>query len=225
MSPEVTSANYITEKNKSENTPVMLYEISIPTPAYTLRLCEWDSIIHYPTAGGEDYLPFPLKHEGIGVNALGEIDTVKVTLSAVDRTIISTLIANNGLLGYKVVMKLVFLNQLADPLANVSSTFYIDGVETTEQEATFNLTSKLDLYEVTIPRRMMERDHCQWTFKCEGCWLWSGTAWIAPTVPTFLHSDVDCDHTRTGTTGCIYHANSTRFGGFPGIPLRGIIVA
>jgi lambda family phage minor tail protein L len=220
--PEITSANFITEKNKPANSPIMLYEVTIPLPPSTLRLCEWDAIIHYPTAGGEDYLPFPLTHEGIGVNALGEIDNVKIKLSAVDRTIISTLVANNGLIGCKIVMKLVFLDQLADALANISSTFYIDSVETDEHNAVFILTSKLDLYEVQIPARMFERDHCQWQFKCEGCWFWNVTFWEAPAG--FVHGDVDCDHTRIGSVGCKYHVNSSRFGGFPAIPMRGLYV-
>jgi lambda family phage minor tail protein L len=223
--PEITSSNYITEKNKAVNAPIMLYEVTIPSPASVLRLCAWDTIIHYPTGiTGFDYLPFPLSHEGIGANALGEIDNVKVKLSAVDRTIITTIKANNGLKGCKVVMKLVFLDQLADALANVSSTFYIDSVDTSETEAIFTLTSKLDLYEVQIPARMFERDHCQWMFMCEGCWLWDEDLdeWVAP--GSWDHSDVACDHTRTGAVGCKYHSNSSRFGAFPAIPMRGIYV-
>jgi len=221
--PYAITDEYRTEKNKQENRPVTLYEITIPSPASTLRLCEWDTVIHYPTGiTGFDYLPFPLSHEGIGCNSLGEIDSVRVKLSAVDRTIISTLITNNGLIGSKVVMKLVFLDQLADATANISSTFYIDSVTSTEQEAVFNLTSKLDLYEVKIPKRMYERDHCQWFFKGEGCYL--GDAGVYTPPGGFLHSDVECDHTRIGPVGCKYHVNSSRFGAFPAIPQRGIIV-
>lgn len=220
--PETIVGNYITEKNKPSNSPIMLYEVTIPNPASILYLCEWDTNIVYPTSGGNTYLPFPLTHEGIGTNALGEIDTVKVKLSAVDRIIISTLAANNGLIGSKVVMKLVFYDQLADASANIASTFYIDSVETTEQEAVFNLTSKLDLYQVQIPARMFERDHCQWFFKQEGCWLWSGGAWTAPVG--FVNGGVECDHTMTGPVGCKYHVNSSRFGGFPAIPMRGLYV-
>jgi phage-related protein len=167
-------------------------------------------------------LPFPLTHEGIGTNALGEIDTVRVKLSSVDRTIIATLVTNNGLIGSKVVMKLVFLDQLADSAANISSTFYIDSVESDQNNAIFILTSRVDLYEVVIPARMFERDHCQWIFKQEGCWLWNGSIWTAPSG--FLNGTIECDHTRVGTVGCKYHVNSSRFGGFPAIPMRGLYV-
>lgn len=218
--PETINQNYITEKNKAANSPIMLYEITIPSPASVLYLCEWDVSVVYPTSGGHTYIPFPLSHEGVGANILGEIDSVRVKLSTVDRSIITTLVANNGLIGSKVVMKLVFADQLADAAANISATYYIDSVSTTEQEAVFNLTSKLDLYEVVLPGRMFERDHCQWTFKQEGCWLWTGGVWTAPAG--FLHSDVDCDHSRTGSVGCKYHVNSSRFGGFPAIPMRGL---
>jgi lambda family phage minor tail protein L len=222
--PYPITDGFRTEKNKQENRPVMLYEISIPSPTSTLRLCEWDTTIHYPTGiTGFDYLPFPLKHEGIGSNALGEIDSVKVTLSSVDRTIVSALSTNNGLIGSKVVMKLIFLDKLDDATANISSTFYVDSVAITEQAATFNLTSKLDLYEVVLPGRKFERDYCRWFFKEEGCWLWDVNHWDPP--GGFLHGDVECDHTRNGPEGCKYHVNSSRFGGFPAIPKRGIWVA
>jgi len=221
--PNIIPQSFITEKNKAANAPIMLYEISIPTPPSTLRLCEWDTIIHYPTSGGYDYIPFPLKHEGISCNALGEIDSVKVRLSSVDRSIISALITNNGLIGSKVVMKLVFLDQLADATAFVSSTFYIDSVDTTEKEAIFSLSSKLDLYEVQIPARDFQRDHCQWFFKSEGCYL--GNAGVYTPPPGFVNGSVECDHSRVGTVGCRYHGNSSRFGGFPAIPQRGLYVA
>ncbi len=221
--PETVPQSFITEKNKASNSPIMLYEVTIPSPASTLRLCEWDTIVHYPTSGGYDYTPFPLSHEGVGVNALGEIDSVRVKLSSVDRTIITTLIANNGLIGCKVVMKLVFADQLADASANISATYYIDSVESDENNAVFNLTSKLDLYEVKLPGRMFERDRCQWKFMDEGCWTWNGAIYVAP--GGFLHADVDCDHTRKGLVGCSYHVNSSRFGGFPAIPMRRIYVA
>jgi lambda family phage minor tail protein L len=239
--PESIPQTYITEKNKPSNSPIMLYEIEI-SPASILYFCEWDTQIVYPSGvtgyglgggplgggvlgggGSQTYLPFPLTHEGIGVNALGEIDTVKVKLSAVDRTIISTLAANNGLIGCKVVMKLVFFDRLDDPDANIASTFYIDSVETTEQEAVFNLTSKLDLYQVQIPGRMFERDHCQWTFKKEGCWYFSGTTYYFPPAG-FTNEGVECDHTRIGPVGCKYHNNASRYGGFPAIPMRGLYV-
>lgn len=220
--PETISASYITEKNKAANSPIMLYEVTIPSPASVLYLAEWDANIVYPTVGGQTYVPFPLSHEGIGINALGEIDSVRVKLSSVDRTIIRHLSTNNGLIGSKVVMKLVFADQLADSAANISATYYIDSVTTTETEAVFMLTSKLDLYEVKLPGRMFERDHCPWTYKKEGCWVWSGGAW-APAAG-FSNGATECDHTRRGTAGCRFHTNTARFGGFPGIPMRGIYV-
>lgn len=195
----------------------MLYEITLNDNSI-LRLAEWNATIEYPTNSGHNYLPFPLTHEGISVNSLGEIDAVKVRLSAVSREIISIIIANNGLLGNKVVMILVFYGHLDSAETNISQTFWIDGVVLDEENALFNLTSKLDLYQVVIPGRLYERDHCQWQYKKEGCWLWNGSDWAASAE--FQNTNVECDHTRTGKTGCRFHYNSKRFGGFPAIPMR-----
>ncbi len=217
--PETINQTFRTEKNKAENTPIMLYELTM-NDSSIMRLAEWDTTIEYPTGSGYNYLPFPLSHQGISVNALGEIDSVKVRLSSVDRTIVGTLVSNNGLIGNKVVMKLVFYGHLDDADANISQTFWIDSVETDENNALFNLTSKLDLYQVTVPGRLYQRDHCQWEYKHEACWLWNGSIWVAPSG--FANEGVECDHTRTGSAGCKYHSNSTRFGGFPGIPMRSV---
>jgi lambda family phage minor tail protein L len=219
--PEPINNNFTTEKNKAENIAIMLYDVTL-NDASIFRICEWDQIIEYPTGSGNVYQPFPVTHEGIGVNAMGEIDAIKVKMSNVDQTIMAILVASDGLVGNQVVMTLVFSNWLADADANISGTYWIDSVESSEQEVIFTLTSKLDLYQVQIPGRIMMRDFCQWEFMCEGCWLDVDGTWTSP--DGFLHPEIACDHTRRGTTGCQYHGNTKRFGGFPGIPMRGVFV-
>jgi len=196
----------------------MLYEIEVDVST-TVYYAEYDQQVIF---GGIPYLPFPLSHELISTNAMGEVDAVKVRLSNVSREMGALLIQNNGLKGKKVTMKMVFSDHLDDASAYISDTFYIDASEITEQEASFLLTSKLDLYEVQIPGRIFERDHCQWQYKKEGCWRWSGSAWIAPSG--FINESTQCDKTLGGPTGCRYHLNQLRFGGFPGIPSRGLFV-
>lgn len=221
--PETINAAFRDEKNKLQNTPITLYELTM-NDASILRLCEWDETIEYPTGSGYYYLRAPLKHENMGMNNLGEIDAVKVTMSNINRDIGAVIIANNGLRGNKVVIKIVFRNLLADASANIPATYWIDAPDITDEEAVFTLTSKLDLYQIYCPNRIMERDHCTWTYKKEGCWIWSG-AWTART--NFTNTAVECDHTRKGSVGCRYHhpAGALPFGGFPGIPKRGLYVA
>lgn len=225
--PEVINGNFTTDKNLSENTPIMLYEIQLNDGAW-LYLCEWSTAVVYPTSGGQTYLPFPLGHEGVSTNAMGEIDAIKVHLSAVDRSIISVLETNNGLLGNQVNMKLVFADMLADPSANIEMTLYIDSVETTEMEAAFVLTTKLDLWEVKLPSRMMMRNSCPWKYMQDGCWINNGDGTYTPRA-AFTNQAVSCDKTIDGPFGCQFHTNqnsdtSFRFGAFPGIPMVSVFM-
>jgi len=204
------------EKNKEENQPIMLYEIEVDE-SNVLKYAEYDIEVNY---GGNTYIPFPIKHEIISSNLAGEIDAVKVNVTNISREIGALLIQNNGLKGKKVIMKLVFADHLDDPDANISDTFYIDAYELNENAATFLLTSKLDILEVQIPGRIFVRDYCQWQYKKEGCWLWNGSAWEAPTG--FTNEATQCDKTLKGSSGCEFHNNKLRFGGFPGIPSRSL---
>ena len=221
--PETVNAAFRDEKNKLENTPIMLYALTL-NDASLLRLAEWDVTIEYPTGSGYNYLPFPVTHEGLGLNALGEIDAVKVRLSNINREIGAVIIANNGFKGNKVSMTTVFRNLLGDSNAHTTADYWVDSWDVTETEALFLLTSKLDLYEVQCPNRIMERDHCPWTFKKEGCWIWNGSAYVARA--NFSAAEVECDHTRKASVGCRFHhpTGALPFGGFPGIPNRGIYV-
>ena len=221
--PETINAAFRDEKNKLENTPIMLYEVML-NDASILRLAEWDQTIEYPTGSGYNYLAAPISHEGLGLNAMGEIDAVKVKLLNINREIGAIIISNDGLRGNKVTMKIVFYNLLSDAAANIPADFWIDFPEITENEAVFTLTSKLDLFQVMCPNRIMERDHCPWVYKKEGCWVLSGGSYVARS--NFINETIECDHTRKGDTGCRFHhsAGALPFGGFPGIPMRGILL-
>jgi lambda family phage minor tail protein L len=223
--PETINAGFRDEKNKKENAPITLYEVTL-NDASILRLAEWDAVVEYPAGSGNNYLPVPLTHEGVGMNAMGEIDMVKLTLSNVNREIGAVIIANGGLRGNKVTMKTVFSDLLADADANTPEDFWIDTAEIVEEkeEAVFTLTSKLDLFEVMAPGRIMERDHCPWVYKQEGCWRLSGGSYVAR--GNFTNEGTECDHTRKGQFGCRFHhpAGAIPFGGFPGIPMRGILL-
>jgi lambda family phage minor tail protein L len=212
--PEPINTGFATQKNLQENKPIMLYDVLLNDGVTHLRLCEWDTTITY---NGINYLPFPLTHEGISQNALGEIDAIKVHMSAVDRSIVSLLEANDGLRGNQVIMTLVFADLLSDPNANISQTFYIDSVETTELEAVFVLTTKLDLWQVKLPGRMMYRNCCAWVYMGAGCWIDNGDGTYSPS-PDFQNQPIQCDKTLTGQAGCQLHGNKLRYGGFPGIP-------
>jgi lambda family phage minor tail protein L len=221
--PETINATFTGEKNKLENRPITLYEIEVGG-ASTLWLAEYDATVEYPSGSGTNYIPAPITHEGISINAMGEIDAVKMKVSNVNRQIWAVVMAHNGLRGEKVTMRLVFADHLDDAAAHKDAVYYVDAPDYDEskEEATFLLTSRLDLYEVKTPGRIMQRDECGWTYKKEGCWLYSGGTYAARA--NFANEAAECDQTRDGAAGCRFHHPSgpLPFGGFPGIPLRGV---
>lgn len=217
MPAEITD-EFTEQKNLQENTPIMLYAITIPG-VEVVRATEWETDVVY---NGNTYLALPLKHEGISRNILGEIDAVKVTWSNINRQIGALLLNYNGLRGYQVDMILIFKDTLDDADANITETFWIDSSSITDTVATFTLTTRLDLYQAKIPCRMMNRDFCSWTFKQRGCYKTVAGAYVMP--DGFLHTDVECDHTIDGARGCVYHNNKRRIGAFPGIPQKSIWV-
>jgi len=220
--PRDINDTFTTEKNRQENTPIWCYHIYVPE-ATDIYLTEWDTDIVYPTVGGHTYLKFPLKHEGISKNILGETDSVKVTMSNVDRSIGAILLSKGGLVDYKVDITLVFENLLDDADANITETFWIETSNISETVSVFILTTRLDLYQLKLPGRVQHRDCCGWTFKKEGCYLTTSPGVYAAPAG-FLNAGVECDHTVNGSTGCVYHANSGRFGSYPGIPHRAFFI-
>lgn len=212
---------FTTEKNKKENSPIWLYTLFVPE-ASNIYLAEYDTDLVYPTTGGHTYLKFPLKHEGIGKNILGETDAVKVFFSNVSREMAAVLLSKGGLVDYRVDITLVFANLLDDADANKSDTFWVDNSNISEGTSVFVLTTRLDLYQMKLPGRVMHRNRCGWTFKQEGCWVYSGGVLVAPAG--FVHGDVSCDHTVSGANGCDYHVNTLRFGGAPGIPHKSFYI-
>ncbi len=113
---------------------------------------------------------------------------------------------------------LVFADLLDDPSANISDVFYVDSSVPGEIDGEFILSTKVDVFDVECPLQIVQRDWCENEYKKEGCWLWSGSAWIAPSG--FTNEATECDHTRTGIAGCKFHTNSLRFGAAPALPSR-----
>lgn len=216
MPTEVTNT-FRDEKNKQVNAPITLYEVEIDDTT-ELDIAEYDVPVVY---GGKVYTPFPITREGIPMNLSGEIDMVRVAVANVNQQMGAYLLANNGLRGKKVVMKLVFSSLLDDPDAHIDNEYWIDGAIITEQTATFNLTSKLDLLQVQIPLRSFIRDFCPWDYKKLGCWIFTGT-YSPPSG--FANAATQCDKTRKGEHGCEYHNNVKRFGGSPTMPARRVYV-
>ena len=191
-------STFKSEKNKPENQPIYLYTIEDYDGATDLNLAEYDTDIVYD---GITYTKFPIKHDNIGENSQGEIDVFNVSVSNVNRTIQSYL-ESYDLRGKKVIITLVWANQLADVDANIKFTYYIDNYSANQGTVDFSLSSKYDIIDLTLPKSSYNRNYCRWNFKSTEC--------------AYAGAETTCDKRKATCKTTML--NIARFGGFPSVP-------
>ena len=218
------SADFTLDKNKEKIEPVWLYRIAVTSdPSADLYFAEYDIDVAYfkDADTPQVYTAFPIKHAGISESMGGAIDTIRVSVGNLDkmddpgyRYIQAYLENYEGLINKQVTIRLVLATLLDDPYAYVEFKTFIDTTSLNAKVVTFTLKSGLDLLRISCPRYRYLRDHCQWIYKDRGCWLWNGSAYVAPAG--FLAGDPDtCDRT---IEDCERHINNSRPRMFPGVP-------
>lgn len=195
------TTTFTAEKNKRENQPILLFILEDYDGAGNdLRFARYDADV---TFDGLVYTKFPITFDAINENANGMIDTVTVTVCNVSRLIQSYLNDYDGLRGKKVVIRLVWANQLSDPDAKLDASFYVDTAAADDTDVQFACTTKLDILERKIPGEIYLRTHCRYkTFKDPDTCGYAGT-------------ETECNRTKQR---CQELGNFERFGGFPSIP-------
>lgn len=155
-----------------------LVHLSDPTKTINLYLVDNNSSVTYAT---KEYLPFPLKFNGVNTTTDGSIDKTSITIGNVNRQIMYYVEHNNGLSKWRVVIKFVYekfldylpeldaegepvINELADDLAYVEEEFFIDTYSANEQYVQFSLEPIIDL-SIQLPRRRFMTDSCFWRFR------------------------------------------------------------
>lgn len=194
------TADFVAEKNKLENKPIYLYEISdIDGVGTNLYFTSYDDDVSFNSI---TYLRFPITHESTSENTSGEIDTVNVKVANISRYI-QALLEQFNLRGKKVTITLVFANLLTSSLNKIDFIYYVDSYVAGVDTAEFTCTSKFDLLKMELPARRFWRNHCTWKFKSDQC--------------GYVGAVTSCNKTFQA---CKVRLNQERFGGFPSIPSR-----
>jgi len=206
---KTTNATFIAEKNKEQNTPILLFQLHDYDGANShLYFTNYDSAIVYPTSGGQTYTRFPIKFETIEENTQGQVDAVRIRLANASR-LIQSYLEQYDLRGKKVTITMVWANQLADADANIKYIYYIDSYVSNLTNVTFVCTTKYDVIDRKLPGGIYLRGHCRYKkFK-------------DPNTCGYIGAETECNRTKTR---CKELANFSRFGGFPSVPLRTLYV-
>jgi lambda family phage minor tail protein L len=237
------SDSFAAKKNAQSNQPIFLYTIhDYDGASHNLCYAEYDTNI---TFDGVTYTKCPITHESVSENSRGEVDTVKVSISNVDRAV-EAYLASYSFKKKKVTIRKVWADSLADATAYVDDIYYIDSYSTNDKTADFSLSSKYDVLDVVLPKRVYLRNYCSWKFTPTTAWAtstvyavgalvnsssFSYRCLIAHTSGTFATDlaagkwqATECGYAGAETTcnktfqRCRELANQRRFGGFPSIP-------
>jgi len=178
------------------------------------------------------YVPFPMTIVPMGTNAKGEVMTLDITLSSVNKVIVNAVLLANGIQGNRVYHLRVFDGTLDQGKEYcIKDSAYIDSVSINNTQIQFLLESKHNIVDVQLPGCSYNIDFCRFRFKSDECgWAYTdGSVGDLSTDDYFARTNIlgvviksfplvsadTCDHTLNGSNGCLAHNNILRFGGFP----------
>jgi phage-related protein len=155
MSPGMIAAKHVLDP---QGPWVTLYKLNLNPPGESNPTL-YRRIVNHPRAivyGGEEYLPFPVRHEGIREEAQGRLQRITVQVANVSREIQDLLEAHDGLRGKHVTLIAINLDQ--PDLGDVRQTFIIDSVTAGDQVVSITLGKPIPIMDVKLPKRLIFRD-------------------------------------------------------------------
>lgn len=191
----------VREKNKlyTPDPWVVLLEITLDSTT-KLYFCSNNEDLVF---GGQTYTAFPFYLEPTKQSSKGEIPTVSLRVCNVTQLIHSYLEDLDGAVGAGVTVKVVSAGHLTEDYTELDMTFSVLSTEADAEWVTFSLGSPSPLRR-RFPLHRYIALHCNWEFQGLEC-AYSGAA-------------TECD--RTFKT-CTALSNTGRFGGHPGLNLKG----
>jgi lambda family phage minor tail protein L len=125
---------------------------------------------------GDEYAPFPLEAKGYELRSSGTLPTPEISFSNVFGFMSGLILAYSDLIGWRVTRRRTFEKFLdtrpdADPTAEFpDDVFYVERkTEETSQTCTFTLASPFDVEDVSLPRRKIIGNLCQWAYRSTEC--------------------------------------------------------
>ena len=173
------------------------------------------------------YTGLPIKTGSIKSDIQGETAGIDISVPNTNRVIESIIQSQNYLRGCEAYILLTYADYLPtgstadyigvdpDHLACIKEKFYIDSCTSNKEVVTFTLKNKLNIKGITVPQRIYSNE-CYWAMsnKYRGTECLGNGSINATTYPT-------CDGTLEQ---CRERSNVARFGGFPSVPSRGIVI-
>lgn len=199
--------NFIEQKNKvgDKITPIYLYEIR-----YDATSNSW---LYYSSFGqdvifnGRCYTAFPIQHSNIKEDANGTVNRITLNLGNETRSIQYYLDTYSGLKGCKINIIQIWHEHLDDPTCYLQDIYYVESSITNQKQASLILSAEFDVMDIRTPHGYFSRYRCRFTFKGNDCGYAGG--------------ETTCNKTMAR---CTELGNISRFGAFPGIPMKRTLI-
>ena len=193
----------IAEKNKlaSDSAYIVLFEIALVGLEEIIRVCLNTESIFW---NDFEWIPFPVELDDIDEGSKGEVPSLNLKISNVDRVIQGYMEKGRGGVGGTVVIRVVNSKHLDVSDLLFEEEFTITKATVDQMWATFTLGAS---YPMTARRPLWRHlsNHCPHEYGGPVCGVPPG---VVAQYPTCNKSLVDCR----------IRANSPRFGGEPAIP-------
>ena len=169
------------------------------------------------------YTGLPITRDAIKGGTSGEVPELTISVPNVDRTIESYIQNYDNLRGRDFYILTGFTKHLPsgasaghigsvpDRFAMMKEKLFIDSTTSNAEVVSFSCKPKFLIKNKVLPGRTFSRE-CQWVYASAECGI---------TNATLLASYPSCNKSLDN---CIIRKNKSRFGGFPGIPNKAIIV-
>jgi|GEM_PF-2082393 len=195
------------------NAMLQLFEVQVQaSPVLYEYWTDYNASISYfkpLTAVAQTYTPFPIKAGDLEVDDGSRVPAMQISMGAVDQQIVSYIETNDALRRNRVRRLLVPYDEITNASACAIDIMYVDGafIDHENEIATFELTSKGAVYNVTVPGEVIRRDQCGSKFKNASTCLYAG-------------AELSCRKTKDA---CASKNNVINFKGFPGIGTKQVI--
>ena len=189
------------EKNKLSSDGVWLILVELDFDSTTYRICKNTEDIVW---NGSTWVAFPFELDAKTDSSKGEIPSVQIKISNVNRIMQSYAEQADGAIGKQVILRLVHSQHLDLVTPEIEEYFTITKVDTDNTWVYITL-SLLNPFLMEFPRQKYIKNFCRFKFKGLRC--------------GYAGTDATCNHTLAD---CKSKSNESRFGGFPAIPIGGI---
>lgn len=162
------------------------------------------------TAVSQVYEPAPIQSGDLETDDGTQVPSLQITIGAADQQIVAYIETNDALRRLRVRRMFVPEDEITNASACIVDTMYIDGafIDHEKEIATFELTSKGAIGDITVPGEIIRRDQCSADYK-------------NASTCGYVGAELLCRKTKDA---CASKENVINFKAFPGIGTKAVIL-